>query len=74
MKAPHYTHNGWMLFCPVKMGGVDTDCPHVAARWLLLEPLLLLATLVQRTVISLCSLADPTYEPSWYFRITGKRR
>lgn len=67
-----FTHKGWMLFCPVKLGALDTEAPIVGARWTVLDPLFWLAELVQSCVIGVCSFCNPDYEPQWYFVITGE--
>jgi hypothetical protein len=73
--VPKFTHNGWMLFCPIKLAEPYSSAePIIAARWLVLEPLLSLAGFVQGIVIGLCSMMNPNYEPHWYFKITGERR
>lgn len=75
MNEPKFTHNGWMLFCPIKLAEPFSSAePIIAARWLALEPLLSLAGLVQGLVIWLCSATMPGYEPRWYFKITGERK
>lgn len=74
--VPTFTHKGWMLFCPVKLGNIDNRDGGmlVAARWAILEPLLDAAQAVQGLVIGLCSLFDAEYEPQFYFKITGELR
>ena len=72
-QAVAFTHNGWMLFCPIKMGGLDTEAPLVAARWPVLDPLFWLAEAVQGIVIALCTATMPDYEPRWYFKVTSER-
>jgi hypothetical protein len=74
-QALTFTHNGWMMFCPIKMTDPfsSAEPPIVAARWLVLEPLFWLAERVQGLVIGLCSMTMPNYEPQWYFKVTGER-
>lgn len=67
-----FTHKGWMLFCPVKLGHLDTEAPLVAARWSVLDPLFWLAEGFQGAVILSLSLLNPHYEPHWYFKVTGE--
>lgn len=74
MKEPTWTHDGWMLLCPVKLSGVDSGDLIVAARWDLLEPWLTVQHWCQAAMIWLLTLLDPSYEPAWMFRITGERR
>lgn len=69
-----FTHNGRMLFCPIKLGALESDAPLVAARWEILDPLFRLAEIVQGGVIWMCSATILNYEPCWYFKVTGERR
>lgn len=71
---PKWTHNGWCLFCPIKLAEPDSSAPCVAARWIVLEPLLSVASVVQGLIILLCSLVFFDYEPRFYFRVTGERK
>ena len=73
MNELHYTHIGWWLFCPIKIGDLDTDCPLLSPRWFWCLPLYWLAWKTQGLIVTLCSLAyGPRYEPGWYFKITGE--
>lgn len=66
------THRGWWLFCPVLLGGLDTEAPLVVPRWLWCTPLYWLAHQVQALVIGLCTMCFEEYEPQWYFLVTGE--
>lgn len=67
------THKGWMLFCPIYIGDVNTDCPYIVPRLSILEPVFWVATGIQELVITLCSyFYDEEYEPNYWFVITGE--
>jgi hypothetical protein len=67
-----YTHYGWFGFCPVKIGGLDTEAPLVVARWWWLEPVFWLAELHESLVIGLRSVFMPDVEPVFALKI-GKQ-
>lgn len=67
-----YTHRGWFGFCPIYLGGINTDCPNVMARRRWLEPLLHFCIGIQEAAIGVCTLVNPQWEPVWKIRITGK--
>ncbi len=67
-----FTHKGWLMFCPIKIGDVESEAPTVAPRWFFLAPLFWLAEVTQTLVISLNSWFREDYEPSWYFKVTGE--
>jgi hypothetical protein len=66
------THYGWWLFCPVLLGGLDTEAPLIVPRWFWLAPVYWAAQTVQGVVIGLCSMFHEGYEPMWYFAVTGE--
>lgn len=66
------THYGWWLFCPVKIGDLDTDCPTLVPRWFWCAPLYWLAHQLQSVIIGLNSMVFEDYEPAWYFAVTGE--
>lgn len=72
MSEPTFTHYGWFSFCPVKIAGIDTEEPTVAARWPILDPLLTAAEWVQGVRITFCSLVNPHYEPGFKIHISGE--
>jgi len=72
LEEPKLTHKGWLLFCPIYLADVDTDCPYIIPRHWILNPLCWLAEKVQSLVITLCCLFDEDYEPQFYFLITGE--
>lgn len=67
-----FTHYGWWLFCPVKLGCLEEEAPFIEPRWPICTPLYYLAWGIQSLVIGLCSLAFEDYEPLWYFKVTGE--
>lgn len=69
-----YSHKGWFGFCPVYVNAPYSGCPSVCPRWPWLMPLMHLNVFIQRTAIGFCSLMDPTWEPGWKLRLTGKRQ
>lgn len=74
MKEPTWTHNGWMLLCPIKVSGLESGELEVAARWDVLEPWLTIQQWCQEAMIWLLTTIDPNYEPAFVFRVTGIRR
>lgn len=63
-----YTHKGWMLFCPVKLGHIDDSEKFIVApRWVIFAPVYWASIKVQQIVIGLCSIFFEDYDPQWYF-------
>lgn len=69
-----FTHNGWFMFCPVKVDMNDPELPVIAARHWMLEPLFVLSQWSQQSMIWLLSFANPSYYPAWSLKITGERK
>lgn len=73
MTVIRLTHKGWFGLCPVYLGAIGSDAPHVHERHWLFWPLLELSHLF----FELCFLvqdmagAEPT---GWPLRITGRLR
>lgn len=68
-----FTHNGWFMFCPVKVDMNDPELPIIDARHWVLEPLFVLSRWTQQSMIWLLSFMNPDYYPAWSLRITGER-
>lgn len=68
-----YSHRGWFGFCPVYVNQPFSGKPAVCPRHPLLMPLMRLNILIQRLAISVCSMMDPYWEPTWKLKLTGKR-
>lgn len=47
----NYTHRGWLLFCPVILGEIDSDAPLCAPRRFVPEVLFDLAVLLSIYVV-----------------------
>ena len=66
------THKGWMGFCPVYLGEIDSPGPLVVPRLRVLEPLLSVNLTLFDLAASALTFMDPTFVPEWPLRITGK--
>ena len=69
-----FTHKGWFGICPVYMrNDPDTeDCMEAVERSLIFYPLFWLSGEVYILIIMLKTDADPDYEPSFPFLVTGE--
>jgi hypothetical protein len=65
------THKGWFWFCPIYLDMRSRDI-GVEARAAWLEPLFSFCELLEAARIFLTSMADPYYEPTFMFRVTGE--
>lgn len=70
-KAP-YTHTGWFGMCPVYVADIDRDCVRLKPRWNVCLPLFWLSYQLQSMAIGVCSMADPSWQPTWKILLTGK--
>lgn len=69
-----FTHYGWFAFCPVRIGGLDTDAPMIDPRWPWLAPVFWLAEATQQITIAIASAMWADYEPVFAIKITGEIR
>lgn len=71
MSGNNFTHKGWIGFCPVLVGDLESGGPIVKARpgfgWLM--PI---SDALQGAAFTLLSAIDPNYQPMWPIRITGR--
>lgn len=72
MQLPLLTHRGWFGLCPVYFGGLESGEPLVEPRHFLLTPLMMLSEGLFAVAFWCASAMDPTFEPSWPLRVTGK--
>lgn len=68
------THKGWLGLCPVYMAGLDDEGPTVEPRWRVLAWLMPLSEAIFGICFTLRQAVDPTYEPEWPIRVTGRLR
>lgn len=67
LAPPVPTHQGWLLFCPIYLAGLESEAPIVWERLILLAPVFKLAVWLQQSAITALSMLDPDYEPQWMF-------
>lgn len=70
--GPKPTHYGWLLFCPVTVAMIGDFGAALEPRWAFLRPVLWLALQCNMALITLMSLINPDYEPTWSIKITGE--
>lgn len=66
------THKGWFGFCPVFIGGLDSDAPLIVERHWMALPLFMLSEAIFSIIFMVCSMLDPEFQPTWPIRITGE--
>jgi hypothetical protein len=63
---------GWLSFCPIYVVSTDGWSATLMARWWVLTPLMWLARWWQEASMGLCKLVNPSWEPRYNVRITGR--
>lgn len=66
------THKGWLGLCPVYLANPGAGGSDVHERHWTLAPLLLLSLSIYELCFTMQQLADPTCEPRWPLKVTGK--
>lgn len=66
------THKGWLGICPIYLSGLDDEGPVVEPRWRALAWLLPLSETIYGLCFALMQRIDPSYEPMWPVRVTGR--
>ena len=67
-----YSHIGWFGFCPVYIANPHGPCPELTPRKPWLMWLMHLNVALQQATISVCSMMDSSWEPTWKIRLSGK--
>lgn len=70
--AARYTHRGWLWFCPVYFGALNTDCPDIAERNGVPECLLTAALWFGTLCINIAAAISPASEPGFVCVVTGE--
>lgn len=68
----HLTHKGWLAFCPVYFGGLESDEPLVVEREWVPVALLFLAIWFQQLSMFVIELFNDEYEGHFMLHITGE--
>lgn len=67
-----YTHRGWMWFCPIYIGALDTDCPDVCERNWVPAWVFDLAAGIEHAMLWVMAAIDPDFEPAFAFYFTDR--
>lgn len=59
--ASGYTHHGRMFGIPVWLGDLDTECPSVAGKHIVLDALLAVADVLFGLFVFVTQMDDPAY-------------
>lgn len=74
MKKTKFTHKGWFGFCPIYLKDPFSNNPTITPRYSWLMPVMRLNIFLQELAIGVCSFVNPSWEPAWKMRLTGKLR
>lgn len=61
-----FTHKGSYFGVPIYLGSLETDCPMVAVRHVVFEPLMTIAGFIEGL---LHALFWPNHEPGFQFKV-----
>ena len=63
------THIGWYWFCPIVAKLYDDGGIEIRGRWFWVLPVLTLVEYLDQCRITLTSMIDADYEPSFMFKL-----